>query len=150
MDGHGGPSRTVLVEVHAVGRVVPGEVVHRHQVGRHLDDVAEVPADRPQDVTDVLDDGAGLACDVLARDGPVSTTATRPRHEPEPAGRLDVRVPAQRRGLALDDHALDLAPTRSRATSTIMSSWPPTMPRLPSSTKMVRTSRSYRRAARSA
>ncbi len=42
------------------------------------------------------------------------------------------------------------AATRSRAMSVIMSSWPPTMPRRPASTRIERVSRPYRAAAVSA
>ncbi|MCY1314391.1 hypothetical protein D9M70_650240 [compost metagenome] len=45
---------------------------------------------------------------------------------------------------------LSLRASRSRATSTIMSSWPPTMRRRPSSTRMSRVFRPYFAAAISA
>src|SRR6516162_3946917 len=119
MHGDRGSRRALMVEVLAVDLVISLEVVHVHEEGRYLGEVAQVRSGTGQDVAHVLDYGAGLGADVEVRcsklvhlgsgDGIVRTAGTRPREEEEIAGALKVGKSAAGRRFALDHGGLHSA-----------------------------------------
>src|SRR5580658_10953470 len=67
MDGDGGARRTTFVEVLVVNFVVTGKVVHVHEEGGNLDEVAHIRPDARENVADIVDDSAGLRANIELR-----------------------------------------------------------------------------------
>src|SRR5271155_246151 len=115
MDGDGGARRTVFSEVLVVNLVVTGEVVHVHQVGGNLDEVAQIRANAGENVAYIVNDGAGLRANIELRrakrislgtgDGIVRAAGTSAGDEKKIAGAFNVRKFAARLCFARNDFA---------------------------------------------
>src|SRR3546814_884855 len=137
-----------FLDQHLVGESAPSHLVDAHLL--HLGPAREThfDADTPLAALEATIDGQSLDfISVLNRQLGSGMGQLRRSH-------AFVRGPVQDFGqtcqIAHCDTASSWSRTRSRATSTIISSWPPTIRRLPSSTRIWRVSRPYCSAAFSA
>jgi hypothetical protein len=117
-------SGTLLIEVFSISLVIPGEIIHRHEVGGNFDDVSQIRMHAGQNIADVLDDSARLHADIEAHlpgfacfrtsNGVVRAARAGARHEQIVARALDVRKSAAGFGFAFYNSAFHRTRTSGR------------------------------------